>query len=96
MLTLPVKGQWYDMILSGEKPEEYRADTPYYAARFERYEGRPVTIRLRNGYRADSRTVEVVIVPVRRKGAKPKWGGYPDKVCWVLGIQEVKEVEKDG
>ena len=24
MLTLPIKKQWYDMILSGEKKEEYR------------------------------------------------------------------------
>ena len=24
MLTLPIKKQWFDMILSGEKKEEYR------------------------------------------------------------------------
>lgn len=34
MLTLPIKKQWYDMILSGEKKEEYREIKPYYTKRF--------------------------------------------------------------
>ncbi|MEE3458743.1 MAG: ASCH domain-containing protein [Candidatus Faecousia sp.] len=34
MLTLPIKKQWFDMILSGEKKEEYREIKPYYEKRF--------------------------------------------------------------
>lgn len=34
MLTLPIKKKWYDMILSGEKKEEYREIKPYYETRF--------------------------------------------------------------
>ena len=34
MLTLPIKKKWFDMILSGEKKEEYREIKPYYATRF--------------------------------------------------------------
>jgi hypothetical protein len=34
MLTLPIKKKWFDMILSGEKKEEYREIKPYYDARF--------------------------------------------------------------
>ena len=30
MLTLPIKKKWYDMILSGEKTEEYRELKKYY------------------------------------------------------------------
>ena len=30
MLTLPIKKKWFDMILSGEKKEEYREIKPYY------------------------------------------------------------------
>lgn len=33
MLTLPVKKKWFDMILSGEKKEEYREIKPYYESR---------------------------------------------------------------
>lgn len=34
MLTMPIKKKWFDMILSGEKKEEYREITPYYETRF--------------------------------------------------------------
>lgn len=36
MLTLPIKKKWFDMILSGEKKEEYREIKPYYKNRFEK------------------------------------------------------------
>ena len=35
MLTLPIKKRWFDMILSGEKKEEYREIKPYYTSRFQ-------------------------------------------------------------
>lgn len=34
MLTLIVKKKWFNMILSGEKTEEYREIKPYYTTRF--------------------------------------------------------------
>ena len=34
MLTLPIKRKWFDMILTGEKTEEYREVSGYYTARF--------------------------------------------------------------
>ena len=39
MLTLPIKRKWFDMILSGEKPEEYRDKTEYYETRFMNHFG---------------------------------------------------------
>lgn len=35
MLTLPIKKKWFDMILSGEKKEEYREIKTYWDKRFE-------------------------------------------------------------
>ncbi len=35
MLTLQIKKKWFDMILSGEKQEEYREIKPYYTSRFK-------------------------------------------------------------
>lgn len=35
MLILPIKKKWFDMILSGEKKEEYREIKPYYETRFK-------------------------------------------------------------
>ena len=37
MLILPIKKKWFDMILSGEKKEEYRDIKPYYERRFYNY-----------------------------------------------------------
>lgn len=34
MLTLPIKRQWYDEILSGKKTIEYRDFKPYWTSRF--------------------------------------------------------------
>ena len=34
MLTLPIKKKWFDMILFGEKKEEYREIKPYWTKRF--------------------------------------------------------------
>lgn len=39
MLVLPIKKKWYDMILSGEKKEEYREIKPYYITRFRNIMG---------------------------------------------------------
>lgn len=37
ILTLPLKKQWYDMIESGEKKEEYREINPYWCNRLLHY-----------------------------------------------------------
>ena len=37
MLVLPIKKEWLDMIISGEKKEEYREIKPYYDSRFQNY-----------------------------------------------------------
>lgn len=47
MLTLPIKRTWYDMILSGEKKEEYREVKPYYEVRLQNLFG--VILLERNG-----------------------------------------------
>ena len=40
MLTLPIKKKWFDMIRSGEKTEEYREMSIYWARRFEKLWGK--------------------------------------------------------
>lgn len=36
MLILPIKKKWFDMILLGQKKEEYREIKPYWTTRFEK------------------------------------------------------------
>ena len=35
VLTIPVKGVYFDAIVDGSKPEEFRLVTPYWAKRLE-------------------------------------------------------------
>ena len=39
MLTLTIKRKWFNMILSGEKKEEYRDIKDYYKSRFSKVLG---------------------------------------------------------
>lgn len=85
MITLPIKKQWFEKIISGEKCEEYREDTPYYRSRFDRYMGILVQVQFRNGYRKDSPSVVCTVVPHRGAG-RSEWGAEPGKSYIVLSI----------
>lgn len=45
MLTLPIKKKWFDMLLSGEKKQEYRDIKPYYTSRFQKILSPGLTIK---------------------------------------------------
>jgi hypothetical protein len=90
MLTLPIKKKWFDMILSGEKPEEYRDYTPYYISRFMKYLGKSVRIKFRNGYRSDSPAIERMVIP-RIGTGRTEWGAEAGKRCFVLEIQSKED-----
>lgn len=69
MLVLPIKKEWLDMIISGEKEDEYREIKPYYDSRFKKYMPRYTIFRseyigsqfnvvFRNGYEHNSPSVK--------------------------------------
>ncbi len=98
MLTLPIKKKWLDMILSGEKKEEYRAITRYWTKRFQSIVlvdnyGLPLRsqsriIKLRAGYSKNAPEAKV-IVSISKGTGKSEWGAEPGTVYWVLTIEEV-------
>lgn len=94
MLTLPIKKKWFDMILSGEKKEEYREKNYYYYSRFS---GRGLgdnsirEILLRNGYGKDRPTIKCKVKITWGYG-KPEWGAEPNKEYFVLKILSVEEL----
>ena len=95
MLVLPIKKKWFEMIVSGEKKEEYREIKPYYDSRFERYlpketepgeyEVQAFDIIFRNGYDYNSPAVKCKCMVDIRKG-KEEWGA--DKRKKVLRIKD--------
>ena len=103
MLTLPIKKKWFDMILSGEKKEEYREIKPYYISRFknvfamEPYSNLPVfdkqKVIFRNGYSANSPSFTAVCSLDIKKG-KSEWGAEQGVEYYVLTIHEI--IREDG
>lgn len=101
MLTLPIKRKWFDMILSGEKKEEYRDDTYYWRTRLIRADGDSSIfstnigepngnfyVLIRVGYNKSYPTARLCVR--WKKGAgKPEWGAEPDKEYNVLEILHV-------
>ncbi len=98
MLTLPIKRKWFDMIISGEKKEEYREFKPYYHKRFFNLWRGDLNggaakrqIMFRAGYSKDSPSCVCTVRLATGKG-RPEWGAEPDKDYYILKIFEVKEV----
>ena len=95
MLTLPIKKKWFDMIVSGEKKEEYREIKPYYDSRFMNAFGfLLVGGQMVYGVAApvEIRKPWPVSVVFRNGKGKPEWGAEPGKLYYVLKIEKVEEV----
>ena len=100
MLTLPIKKQWFRMIMTGEKREEYREIKPYYTERFKNVflldkDGDPTgancAVCLRNGYSPVSPKI-LADVSLRIGTGDPKWGAKSGKEYYVLNINKVLAV----
>lgn len=92
MLTLPIKKKWFDMIISGEKTEEYRERSEYYNKRFENlfystFGDEPKEIILRNGYSKKSPAIKIKCTRVIGTGF-PEWGAEKGKIYNVIKIHE--------
>lgn len=95
MLTLSIKKKWFDMILSGEKKEEYREIKPYYDSRFlHAWQGSliggraPRKIRFRNGYSSTSPSFVATCTLDVGEG-KSEWGAEPGKQYYRLHVLDV-------
>lgn len=97
MLTLPIKKKWLDMILSGEKKEEYREVKPYYDTRFANlfpfgpsFDDYKEKIMFRNGYSKDSPQFTAICTFDIGMG-KQEWGAEAGKNYYILKICEIVE-----
>lgn len=103
MLILPIKKKWFDMILSGEKKEEYREIKPYWTRRFKNTflfyrDGFPIghdkeRIVFRNGYSKDSPSF-IATCTLSVDIGKEKWGAEKGKQYFILTIHEILKEEK--
>jgi hypothetical protein len=103
MLTLPIKQKWFDMIVSGEKQEEYRAATDYWTKRFvselvrqgkSPRRGHGLKVRIRAGYRKNADLAELTLSMITTGTGRPEWGAEPGVEYYVLHIKRVEVLKE--
>ena len=96
-LVLPIKRKWFDMILAGEKTEEYREIKPYWTKRFKTIGllddvGTPTNnkalVPFRNGYGKDAPEFKSWVRLYIDDGI-PEWGAEPKTMYYVLVIGSI-------
>lgn len=106
MLILPIKKKWFDMILSGEKKEEYRDIKPYWDKRFKNslyditldswvnpiIKSAQGNVIFKNGYQKDAPKIRC-FVELSQDYGKPEWGAEPNKIYYVLKILSAERVK---
>lgn len=102
ILHLTLKKKWFDMILSGEKKEEYREIKPYWAKRllwtieesdderegFEQYDA----VEFRNGYSKDAPTMLVECKGISVGIGNPAWGA-PEHPVFIIKLGKILEIK---
>lgn len=100
ILHLNLKKKWFDMILSGEKKEEYREWKPYWAIRFlkqgmkdvcatyagsnDRWEHFDAVV-FKNGYTKNAPTMKVEVSGIKLGNGRPEWGATNRCIIIKLG-----------
>ena len=106
MIILPIKRKWYEMILSGEKKEEYREIKPYYMSRFKRvfsmyphsfipYGNDEHEVVFRNGYGREAPQF-TAICSLDIKEGRPEWGADPGMEYYALTVKEIIQKNPGG
>ena len=102
-LIIPIKKKWFDMILSGEKKEEYREMKPYWEKRFKKhfnwnigeaeifewhFSNKPKKIKFQNGYGKDVPSF-MAECTIRIGTGKEEWGAEAGMEYYILEIQKI-------
>ena len=89
VLHLTLKKQWFDMIESGEKKEEYREIDQYWQDRLTKdyYAKGFDLVVFKNGYQKDSPTVIFEYKGIDIGKGRKEWGA-PDDDCFIIKLGE--------
>lgn len=107
ILHLTLKKKWFDMILSGEKKEEYREAKPYWENRLMNFDicsrnsfssfKKPISfkhfddIQFRNGYSRNAPTMLVECNGIKIGEAKYEWSDNFPDPCFVISLGKIIE-----
>lgn len=85
VLYLTLKKKWFDMILSGEKKEEYREIKLYWYRRFLRKYN---IIRFKNGYKKKAPYFFIKLNEIYVGIGAKRWGAPKEKV-YILSLGKI-------
>lgn len=85
-LDLVLKGKWYDMIESGEKPEEYRDRIQHWVSRIYYHLHELKKVRFHRGYSNTTMTFSIKEIRIGR--GNPKWGAPTDRDVFIIRLGE--------
>lgn len=93
---LNLKKQWFDLIVSGKKREEYREIKPYWENRLchkkgfkingEWFQPDQVVIIFSNGYRKDRKQIACFPNAIKIKKGKTDWGAKEGKLYFAIQL----------
>ena len=96
ILHLTLKKKWFDMILSGEKTEEYREMKAYWYRRLVYYSEPPmyifndfVMVCFTNGYAKDAPTMTVECLGIEVNSGKTEWGANYSQHYYVIKLGKI-------
>jgi hypothetical protein len=87
ILKLTLKKKWFDMILSGEKKEEYRDIKPYFNVRLlnKSYD----YVEFTNGYGKDKPQILVEYKGLQSSLGIELWGAPLGKVVYIIKLGSI-------
>jgi len=89
VLHLTLKRQWFDMIASGKKREEYREMKPYWHKRLMCAKQKFDAIHFRNGYSRGARAMTVELRELRSGLGIVEWGAPEGQEVYILCLGEI-------
>ena len=90
ILYLILKKEWFDMIASGEKKEEYRDIKPYYDTRLNKaYD----VVRFRNGYQKNAPVMTVELKEICMGLGELKWGAPEWENVYIISLGKILETQ---
>lgn len=89
ILHLTLKKQWYDMIESGIKKEEYREMKPYWHKRLLNRKMPYTHIQFRNGYNPDSPTMQIEFKGLMSGLGIVEWGAPEAQEVYILKLGDI-------
>lgn len=86
IVYLTLKKQWFDLINSGVKTEEYREIKSYWEKRLENksYD----VVKFKNGYHKDAPTMSFKINEIVKGKGNTEWGAIQGETYYVIKLGE--------